>query len=378
MAAPDTTSVINQAMNEAGIAGQTDDAQPAEAVVEESSGGDGEGEEAPAASVVAEETPAPPAKEPSKGKELSDEEKELEALLEEHGFPKPKPGAKEGLSTRTRFRAVLGKELKRAQTRFQEGLSKQDLKKLSDSHPGLAQVLREVQIKRDLEAVASTDGERYLKALAQAYPNLYGKYLSAPAPAAPKTEDLGPMPQPDVQFQDGSRGYSPEQYDRRIAWDVKKQTMELETRLRSEYDKRLTPFERQQKATEERQRMLPKVQEQMARVTKLFGKLFTDDLGDPANPRKDAEIVAAMAAAPDRHFESVAMELYLPKLIAGYEAQIKELKTDRQKMRESILDELEKAPRGAGAPPAAVPGGGKSGPRSVEDVIRDSMSQAGM
>jgi len=85
----------------------------------------------------------------------------------------------------------------------------------------------------------------------------------------------------------------------------------------------------------------------------------------PLFAEHEAEIVKALQGNDKLTLEGAYRQVVYPKLVA-----------DRTKMREEILKEVQKAPRSTAAPGSASRSSAQqapTGPRSLEDVISDSI-----
>lgn len=178
--------------------------------------------------------------------------------------------------------------------------------------------------------------------------------------AVPAVSPDDPRPEPDQVLEDGSRVYSLEGLDRRDEWNraqARKETLE-------EVKKLYGPIaqdheERQRQAQAEKYRtevLIPKVEAQIKEAHSWQGFKENEDA-----------IVKVLNEHPEYNLERAYQTVVFPKLLA-----------DQNTMRKQILEELRKAPVATSAPtsgtrPAAVPTT-KSGPRDLEDIIREAAS----
>jgi hypothetical protein len=200
------------------------------------------------------------------------------------------------------------------------------------------------------------------------------------------TTALGPRPETDIVFEDKTRGYSPEQHDKLLSWVANtaaaKAVEDTEKRMLG----RLKPIEDQFRTAQSMQEELPRIRKQMDEARKLYGSLFDDDY-KLANEGK-SEILALMQQnkaarqpyldkqmnppVPYLTFEQACAHVLVPKLSSKGQA-------DRDSMRTELLDEINKRPAAAARTGAtASSAAADSGPKTTEDIIRESIRRAGL
>lgn len=215
------------------------------------------------------------------------------------------------------------------------------------------------------EKFMATDQLGFLKRLYQqpGYKELLDQLAAGPAqpvapvqPSAPVEEDF---PQPDQQLSDGSKVYSMEGLKALREWDRK----QVATAVLKEVETRYAPLEQDYKAYQQTQAVIPQVQRQIeeARTWPLFNE-------------SEADIVKSLQVNPAYTLERAYQAVVFPKMKAEQERLAGEAKVSKETMRAELLKELKQAPRSTAAAtgpnrPAPAP----TGPRSIEDVINESL-----
>lgn len=217
----------------------------------------------------------------------------------------------------------------------------------------------------DFEKTMLNEPEKFLALLASnipAYKELFSQYQAPGAaaaqpaqPAAPAVPAQAEMPQPDQKLPDGSMVYSMDGLKSLLAW----QQNQIEAKAQAEIAKATTDLSTRYKGMEEQwkaQQIIneaaPKVQAQIneARTWPLFNE-------------NEAEITKALQADRNLSLEGAYRKVVFPKITS-----------DRNKIREEVLKEVAKAPKATSAPASVSrPNVAPSGPRSLEDVIADSI-----
>lgn len=245
--------------------------------------------------------------------------------------------------------------------------------KLAVLEPQLAQLTPKIQEYEgrlaqvaEFEEVMVNQPQRFLQMIEQlpAYQPFFQmvRQLSAQAQglaqAQPQTVAEDKMPEPDEKQPDGTAVYSMEGLKKLLDW----QSRQVETRVAERYRplEERAQFERQERARQEHlNQVIRSVDQQIAEAR--TWPLFTES--------EDA-ITQYLAANANASLEAAYRAVVLPKLQAN-----------RDQMRTSLIEEINKVPRTTSAP--AVPlrpnsaSNTPSGPRSLEDVIADSIKSAG-
>ncbi len=280
-----------------------------------------------------------------------------DALLASIGFQQPKEGRDNRIPhSRVRKMLLTGLEKHTAPLRTElEGLKTE------------VPTLREAKATMDrLDAMIGAGDERLIQWLATQNPAFQKFVGGAKADPAPMPETFtDPMPGPDAQDKDGNPMYTPAQWEKFTQWQAAKAEFAVEKKLRADMDKRLGPYEKQAKAAAAYQERAARIKAEVEDVKATWGDLL------PADGSKEArELMGLMTQNPKLTFAQAAAKYILPKL-----------RTDRNAMRASILAELRKAPAKV---KGSVPGQGtkteqsETGPRGTEDVIRQSLRDAGL
>ena len=184
-----------------------------------------------------------------------------------------------------------------------------------------------------VEAVMASDPERFIRILATANPEAYGRFAKvleqaqAEAPAQPQkalTDD--PEPEPDYDLGNGQMTYSREGMKKLREWDRRQGLKEAE----SKFETRLKPFEDDRKAAADRQKVADqaaqdetKIRSQMEKAAKWHGFVEHQDA-----------ILAALKQDKSLSLHDAYMSVVIPKLAA-----------DRTQMKQEALDEINKQPR---------------------------------
>lgn len=156
------------------------------------------------------------------------------------------------------------------------------------------------------------------------------------------------MPEPDEVLADGSRVYSLKGLAARDAWNRAQAERAILQKVEEKYSPLLAEREAAKRYNSAAQAVTSKIAE--ARTW----EHFTDN---------EEDITKALQRNPTWSLERAYNHVVLPKY-----------KADRQKMREEILSELQKAPRSTAAPAGSTKPVPTTDPkRSLEDVIKDSI-----
>lgn len=306
-------------------------------------------DETPIVEADAEVIPDPPAKV---------EVDELTAELESLGIHAPKAGERENRLPYSRVKKIV----------------ENARKKLVDSHAttikehGDKLTAAEKRLK-DFDAadnLSRTDAKKYLELLTIVNPE-FKQYLAGSQPAEVKPPVVDdPAPGPDAKFADGSVGYSAEGLEKLRAWD-RRQAVADAQKL---FDARLGPIEKANKEREDAQRaydvrqaQIPAVRNQIATASKTWGKAFDDDFALQGEGK--SEILKYMQANPDVPFDSCVAAVLVPKV-----------QSNRETLRAEWLKEQQARPAAAARTPGSTTkvGSEATGPRSMEDIIREQVA----
>jgi hypothetical protein len=222
------------------------------------------------------------------------------------------------------------------------------------------------------EEIMANDPDQFLGLLAKipAYTeffnmieDLYNKAQGTQAPAgdlatqAAATPPPDDMPQPDEQLADGSMSYSMEGLKQLLAWQAK----QVEERVTRQVEERYQPIESEWRAKQRVESLKPMIQAQIE-----------DAYTWPGFKENEEEITAILAQYPKATLDQAYRHVVLPKLNAEKE----KLVTNRDQMRQELLQELKKAPRATAASSTGAKSSAKptpSGPRKLEDIIAEQV-----
>ena len=230
------------------------------------------------------------------------------------------------------------------------------------------------------EAMIVNEPDRYIRTLAVMHPHLYGKYVGmggggqgdggavdhvAAAKGAGKKDgpQLEELPGPDLKYQDGSFGYSPEQFQKRDEVMMRNAAKLAEHNLRKSVD----PLLRTHRAQEMFNQYAPRIQRRVENMRQRYGDLFTED----EKAGEKSEVLTHMRKTGES-LEAACAAILVPKMQ-------KQAKDAEQRGREKALEEVNNrkkaAESGGGGPKKVVP---KAGPKSTEDVVREAMRAANL
>jgi hypothetical protein len=359
---PDLESIISSAVADAeaggldgGDDGGTDTGDTADVVAPASSDGDkpvatGDAGTADTKVPAATDTPVEPVVDPVA--------KELEDL----GLAAPKAGERENRLPYSRVKKIVENSRTKLTAAHTTALAEVTTK--------LTAAEQKVQQMDRADQLFATDPDRALMMLESLHPGKYKKFLTPPTAAAaavtPLASTVGPRPGPDVEYQDGSRGYSPDQHAKLLDWISADAELKAYTRAKSDLDARLGPVEAQNKKVADREAALaanaalvPVVQAKIKWGRETWGKMFEDDYKLDGN--------SAVVKYINEHkvgFEAACAAVFLPKVQA-----------ERTRMRAEIITEMNARPKAAARTvPAAITTAASAEAKSTEDVIRDAIA----
>lgn len=211
----------------------------------------------------------------------------------------------------------------------------------------------------EFERIMTEEPVRFLKTLIDkipAYAQIFNQGQTqtpaeAQAPQAPVSDD---MPLPDQELSDGSKVYSLEGLRTLNAWNreqARKETL-------AEVEKRFGPLEQDYQNYQRVQAVIPQVQAQIAEARQW--PLFNES---------EEEVVKALQANPNWSLERAYQQVVWPKMQAN-----------RDQIRQDVLREVKQAPRSTSvqAGPTKAAPAPSTGPRSMEDVIAESIRTSGL
>ena len=167
-----------------------------------------------------------------------------------------------------------------------------------------------------------------------------------------------PMPAPDQDFPDGTKGYSMEGLSKLFDWRDRQVESRVLGQAEDRISKRYGPMEQEWKAHKMREQALPGIEKQVAEA-----KTW------PNFDELEPEVIKLLNTDPNISLELAYIQTY-NKII------VPKLALDRNKMRSELLSEVQKRPTASAAPNSPVkPVTTSVGPRSIEDIITEEVSK---
>jgi hypothetical protein len=295
---------------------------------------------------------------------------EFDKLLDELGFRAPKKGQKVNRMPLDRVRARMKTALKKYAATRDTGVA--DLNGKITAHQARIDEMDRVEA---LIASSDTDpanARKYVELLAGFHPAFkaflaepQAPPLSADAEVQAAIKKLGAKPGPDVDYKDGTFGYSPEQMEKREQWLSDVAEIRAEARAVKRFEARLTPIEQERKTAEQQAKDAPRIAAQLDARRKMWGPHF---LADEKKGHEGSEILAYQRTHKCS-FDEATAAVILPKLIA-----------DRTKMRQDILAEFSRKRKKVAktAPQATRRSSGKTGPQTNTDVVHAKLKKLGL
>jgi hypothetical protein len=214
------------------------------------------------------------------------------------------------------------------------------------------------------ENVMANDPQKFLGMLSKipVYKDFFDFVERAAAgetPAAPVAPGTAPtaevvlgaegMPGPDEELTDGSKIYSEAGLQKLLAWHG----AQTEQRVSKQFEERYKPIEQDWQNRQRIEATLPVIRKQIEEAK--TWPLFTES---------EAEITKALADDPQISLEGAYRKVVFPKLVA-----------ERNATRQSVLQEIKTAPTSTGVPnrAASKPNAPATGPRSLEDIIKEQV-----
>lgn len=255
----------------------------------------------------------------------------------------------------TRVKAIVATGVKKAEAAWEAA----KLKPVAEKVTAYEQRLERVGA---VEKIMFEDQPRFLEILKTipGYSELLGGTAAKPAAAAtpavdPADEFKEPMPAPD-----GDGGYTPEGLQALLDWTTRRATHNAVRETEKRLGARIKPFEERDAAARANHEMAQKTWSLIDQATAEW-----EGFKEHASEILD---VLKQDTAGRLSLQDAYRQVVIPKF-----------KADRQRVREEVLKELEKAPRstaagGTGAVSrVAAAAAAAAGPRDLEDVIRESL-----
>ncbi len=220
-----------------------------------------------------------------------------------------------------------------------------------------------------VQEIAASNGEGYIRALAQMHPEQYGRFVefldgkhAAPqaAQAAPQQTTFE-MPQPDFDLGDGRKTYTPESLQQALQWAVQEGVRQAEAKIEG----RIGPYEQQQKAAQQKAAITSSAQ-QKAQQAWAAAEKWPEFDGDAVLAELKADKQVSLEGAYYRSREKKGA------------AKSTELEQKLVNQRAEILKELQKAPSATSAGATGGGGGSKAAseggsPKSTRDIVASQM-----
>lgn len=268
-------------------------------------------------------------------------------FAKQHGLPPQIPGMRENRIPYSRVKKISDSAVKTALTPVQAELTTAK-QRLAEFEPRVTEYEGRLAQVAQFEQIMVNDPEKFLNMLATLpqYQQIFSQLTQAPATATPGADG---MPQPDQRMPDGSMGYSLEGFEKYNSW----RDAQVEKRITSQISERYKPIEQQWQAQRQLEAVIPVIQKQIDEARQW-----------PQFKENEATITQALQADRTLSLEGAYRKVVFPNIVA-----------DREKMRKELLEEMRKAPTSTSAPGGSTrPGTPSTGPRTVEDAIRDSIA----
>ena len=296
---------------------------------------------------------ATPAKEPAKPAKLD----EIDKLLAANDI---KPVDKHGRENRIPYknvRRITENAEKRAAERVQKTLSE---------HQGKIQTYEgELHSYRQSDDLARRDPDRFMELLGLVNPAFKayrkgGESAAATTAVQPEpVSKLGPRPEPDAKFPDGSLGYSPEQHEKLMDWVEARAEERAYTRAQKEFDTRFGPIEKDWKTAQQVSQLAPRIENQMANMSRMWGKLFDEEV-----KRGNSSDILKYMNQYGTTLEFATSAVLLPRI-----------NRSQDEMRTSLLAEINERPAAAASAAATSSVRRPSdASRTMADVVREATS----
>jgi hypothetical protein len=297
--------------------------------------------------------PEPTAADVARAAEQEAWDKELEEL----GVARLKPGQKDNRMPHSR----VSKVILNAKTKWSEKLTTEHKATLAETEKRIAAYEDYKKTVAGVEHLIENDPTRYLETLAQLYPQHYGKYAGGDAAKPVVKQD--PEPQADIKYDDGSYGFSPEQFSKLREWDRREAARVSKEETTKEFNERFGGMEKDYKAVQESNAKVHQVRSDIDKLRDQWG----------ADAIDNQEVQKAIVAHMDANLKDTLTESTRKVMTARWEAERVRLQADRTTMRTELLAELRAAPRAAAKAPNSPTKSDASGSESIEQIIASAM-----
>lgn len=224
-----------------------------------------------------------------------------------------------------------------------------------------------------LNHLADNNPEQLIEALAVANPAKWkpiqarlagAPQVTAAAGAAAEGRSGAPRPKPNFKLPDDSFTYDEAGLDELLQWTTDNAVSAAEAKILKQMESRMEPLEKEGKAAAYREAQKPRIATQIREAREQWGDLFEQDY-KTAEAGGKSEILTYMNEKKV-NFEKACTAVLLPKVRA-----------ERNKMRKELIAEANARPAAAAAGPKAAVRA-PAGPRTIEQVIKDSMDAANL
>lgn len=305
------------------------------------------------------ETPADTAPEADASSDVAsgDEAQQASPVADEwakkHGVAPQQPGQRENRLPYSRVKKIVENAEKRAVEPLQAKVVEFEAK-VKDYEERLTRVgeFERVMVQ---EPVQFLEMLNQIPAYAQIFSQLQRKDEAAAGAATPAVDPYEGMPQPDETLPDGSKVYSLKGLAARDEWNRQQAKKEILAEVQQQFG----PILDERQARQRYEAMIPQVQKQIEEARTW-----------PQFKENEDAIVAALAANDKLSLEGAYRQVVLPR----FQTDEKKL---RDEIRKQVLADLKKAPA-TSAPVGGTrprPVSQSSGPRNLEDVIKESMGE---
>lgn len=297
-----------------------------------------------------------------------------DAFAKEHGLEPPKKG-KDNRIPYSRVQAITTNAVKKVAEAI-PGLALDAAKPVADQVKehvtGLTtKIASYEEQKRNydaVEAIMVNEPERFLSMLPHVNPKFAELLNKQPAAAAatattPATAPDAAMPQPDVDLGNGVKTYSQDGLQKLLDWNTQRAAQAAIAQFNEKMAPITSRFEHDQRVN--------------AALTKTRAMIAHAEGNWPGFKDMQADVLKALQE--DRTGSLSFHDAYIKvKAVKDAEAMAR-LTTDRNKIRQEVLDEIKKAPTSTSGTPSST---GKAAPaatpgtRSLEAIIAEKVRQA--
>lgn len=223
-----------------------------------------------------------------------------------------------------------------------------------------------------LDKLATNDPARYIELLGRANP-AYREFVRqqkvaetvAPTTAAAVAAD--PMPAPDAQFPDGSKGYSEQGLAALQSWTKREAKREATDEVLKQVNERFGPLEKQWRAQQTYAVTRQHATQTITDLRSVWGDLLDKHDAEIGQAVAEDNVQAQRLGRPVTPADRIVARVLTPKL-----------RGDREALRTEWTKELNARPAAAAksVPAAAASAPVFDGPRTTADIVREAMANA--